>query len=124
MKANEFVRNKGFKTAKLITDCWVDYPETDVYLPDMMEYTFIAIEPTENCPFVSLRDLKRLIESYELVGNFGGIKRAKRILKKSYKSFNTMVSVVWNDKPFQCTIEKLEQAIADVESCMEVNGGN
>lgn len=73
---------------------------------------------TLNSEFMfNLLDIKSLIESHELVGNFGGIKRAKRIIKKSYKSFNTMVSVVWNDNPYQCTIEKLEQAILDVESC-------
>lgn len=103
MKANEFVKNKGPKTAKLIVDCWIDYPETDVYLPDMMEYTFIAIEPTENCPFVSLNDLKRLVESHELVASWGGLADAKVAVKVSrHKKY-------------------LKRAIADVESCMEVS---
>ena len=63
-------------------------------------------------------DLKRIIESHELVSNFGGLKRAKRILKKSYTQFNTMVSVVWNDRPFQCTVQQLEQSVSHVESCL------
>lgn len=106
MNANEFVENKGLKAAKLVVDCWIDYPETDVYLPDMMEYTFIAIEPTENCPFVSLNDLKRLVESHELVEKLGGLDEAKIYVPDGYKS------------------ERLKQAIADVESCMEVNDGS
>ena len=107
MKANEFVKNKGLKAAKLIIDCWIDYPETDVYLPDMMEYTFIAIEPTKNCPFVSLNDLKRLVESHELVKEHGSINRAKMYAESIY----TAPEVV----------DRLKQAIADVESCMEVS---
>lgn len=94
MKANEFITDKGIDEAIRHLECY----------------------GWRNTPFII--KLKRLVESHELVDNFGGIKRAKRILKKSYTSFNTMVSVVWNDKPFQCTIEKLEQAIADVESCL------
>lgn len=100
MKASEFVRNKGFKTAKLIIDCWINYPETDVYLPDMMEYTFIAIKPTENCPFVSLDDLKRLVESHELVEIWGGLE--------------------YIDQDIQITRypNRLKQAVLDVGSCL------
>jgi len=103
MKANEFVRNKGLKAAKLIIDCWIDYPETDVYIPDMMEYTFIAIEPTENCPFVSLGDIKRLVEAHDLVMEHGSIERAKK----------------YADSPYTAPEIKavLDKAISDVESC-------
>lgn len=101
MKATEFVKKKGYKTAKLIVDCWCDYPETDVYLPDMMEYTFIAIAPTENCPFVSLCDLKRLVESHELVESCGGLDAARKEAHKNCFDFNV----------------PLLKAIADVEAC-------
>lgn len=113
MKANEFVKNKGLKAAKLIVDCWIDYPETDVYLPDMMEYTFIAIEPTENCPFVSLNDLKRLVESHALVEKLGGLESAKKELQRQ--------SILRWINP---ETERLRVAIADVESCMEVKSEN
>lgn len=113
MKANEFVENKGLKAAKLIVDCWIDYPETDVYLPDMMEYTFIAIEPTENCPFVSLNDLKRLVESHALVEKLGGLESAKKELQRQ--------SILRWINP---ETERLRVAIADVESCMEVKSEN
>ena len=95
MKANEFVKENGIEKCKRILDDLTDQGHNgDFY-----------------------KELKRLAESHELVSNFGGLKRAKRILKKAYTSFNTMISVVWNDKPFQCNIQKLENAIADVESC-------
>ena len=95
MKENEFVKENGIEKCKRILDDLTDQGHNgDFY-----------------------KDLKRLVESHELVSNFGGLKRAKRILKKAYTSFNTMISVVWNDKPFQCNIQKLENAIADVESC-------
>ena len=111
MKANEFVKNKGLKAAKLIIDCWIDYPETDVYLPDMMEYTFIAIEPTKNCPFVSLNDLKRLVESHELVEKY---KRGRGIrFRVRWGMYRYGDTQEFNDR--------LKQAIADVESCMEVS---
>ena len=48
-------------------------------------------------------DLKRLVESHELVENWGGLDDAKFALQ--------LVRYP----------ERLKQAIADVESCMEVN---
>lgn len=122
MKANEFVENKGLKAAKLIVDCWIDYPETDVYLPDMMEYTFIAIEPTENCPFVSLNDLKRLVESHELVA-IHGFEKSKEIVANA-PSDDHFYSWTLGDSGVRdktVNIGKLRKAIADVESCMEVS---
>ncbi|NNH01643.1 hypothetical protein [Acinetobacter sp. ANC 5414] len=106
MKANEFVKNKGIKTAKLIIDCWRDYPETDVYLPEMMEYTFIAIKPTDTCPYVSLDDLKRLIRSHSLVADLYGPERARKYAESDYTAPEVKAA--------------LKQAIADVESCKEV----
>jgi len=55
-------------------------------------------------------DLKRLVESHELVESKGGLIKAKEILA---------------DNPVWCSGSKrhsspLEQAIADVESCTEV----
>ena len=122
MKANEFVKKFGWGWAKRVIELTIGNSWADHY--DIKEdsigtagtiYSKKLCEHNDN--FVCLRNLKRLVDSHELVSNFGGLKRAKRILKKAYTSFNTMISVVWNDNPFQCTIQKLEQAIADVESC-------
>lgn len=125
MKATEFVKKKGYKTAKLIVDCWCDYPETDVYLPDMMEYTFIAIAPTENCPFVSLCELKRLVESHELVNEFFnlealGFDKAIELAKKQIEELEDNETVeFWHrwDDDLSCTVARMKQAIADVEAC-------
>lgn len=108
MKANEFVKKFGLEHTKYLIE--------DTELSEFAIHSSCAGKYSMDT--VSAEDLKRLVESYELVSNFGGLKRAKRILKKAYTSFNTMVSVVWNDKPFQCNIQKLENAIADIESCL------
>ena len=69
-------------------------------------------------------ELKRLVESHELVEKFGGLDKAKKSLEKAYKRFTTKISysVEIDDKTYLTGvfIEDLEQAIADVESCMEV----
>lgn len=124
MKAYDFVENKGLKAAKLIVDCWIDYPETDVYLPDMMEYSFIAIEPTENCPFVSLNDLKRLVESHALVEKHGGLISARKYIKFLKSSVDIGLYHGLGNVDYKTEIPRIEQAIADVESCMEVKSEN
>ena len=52
-------------------------------------------------------DLKRLVESHELVKEYGSIVRAKMYAESTY----TAPEVV----------DRLKQAIADVESCLEVS---
>ena len=54
-------------------------------------------------------DLKRLVESYELVESYGGIESAKKELQHQ--------SILRWINP---ETERLRAAIADVESCMEV----
>lgn len=121
MKATEFVKKKGYKTAKLIVDCWCDYPETDVYLPDMMEYTFIAIAPTENCPFVSLCDLKRLVESHEILGLFKSLDQAKADVAACEYAGHADLLVKLDCGIGYINTARVKQAIADVEACHEVN---
>lgn len=104
MKANEFVKKFGWDVSTKLSR-------------EMKGITESVADGVAGWGQSEWDKLKRLVESHELVSNFGGLKRANRILKKAYTSFNTLISVVWNDKPFQCTIQKLEQAIADVESC-------
>ena len=84
MKANEFVKKHGLEYAKHIAY------EDSVILVDL-DYS----------------DLKRLVESHELVESKGGLIKAKEILA---------------DNPVWCSGSKrysspLERAIADVESC-------
>ena len=64
-------------------------------------------------------DLKRLVESHELVKSRGGLDAAKHeliLLQKHLKNTFGYVTIVASEK-----IENLKQAIADVESCMEVS---
>lgn len=91
MKANEFVRKFGFKSAKY----WIDHFNNVNTLPD----EFINIE--------FLNNLKRLIESHEFVERNDGIESAKMMIERT-------------KFPLSDRIIRLKRAIADVESCMEV----
>ena len=54
-------------------------------------------------------DLKRLVESHELVGSYGGLESSK--LTVNYPNF-------LNDEDIKTTNHRLSKAIADVESCL------
>lgn len=116
MNANEFMKKIGFKAAKSIVNRWPFSTETDVYLPEMKEYTYIAIPPTETDPYVSLADLQRIVESCEIVESLEGLDRAKLFIK--HREFNLERGIY-----FKCTIEgikkrvdRVKQAVLDVES--------
>ena len=87
MKANEFVKKFGSKSAKY----WIDHFNNVNTLPD----EFINTE--------FLGDLKRLIESHELVKDYYGLTRAKEHAESNYTAPEIK--------------DALKQAIADVESC-------
>lgn len=55
--------------------------------------------------------LKRLVESHELVESYGGLSQSRRWIERTvFKLSDSMIA--------------LKKAIADVESCMEVNDGS
>ena len=87
MKANEFVKKFGSKSAKY----WIDHFNNVNTLPD----EFINTE--------FLGDLKRLVESHELVEKHGGLENAK----------DEYFSCVQNNEP----ASYVAKAIFDVESC-------
>lgn len=99
MRANEFVKKFGLSHT--------------VYLLKDTELTEFAIH--SNCAgkhymdTVCVSDLKRLVESHELVGRFGGLEMAKGVAaiddNESYLG----------ERFGPC--DELKQAIADVESC-------
>jgi len=69
----------------------------------------------------SLFDLKRLVESHELVERCGGLNSLKAWVKET-KSKLSLATYFHCNKPLVLIqIEKAEQAIADVEACHEVN---
>jgi len=87
MKATEFVKKFGwFATTRLVNG--VD---------------------TTNDPYftILLDDLKRLVESHELVNHMGGLEKA--------------MDAVINQEANGRNMTQLAQAIADVEACHEVN---
>ena len=83
MKANEFVKAMGIKSVKQFLE------NDNIRSKEMHD------------------DLKRLVESHELVKEHGTIERAKEYANSPYTAPEVK--------------ERLKQAIADVESCMEVN---
>ena len=72
----------------------------------------IAIMAVEECPSeyeLDTVELKRLVESHELVESKGGIELSKKEVRQR--------SIVrWVDPE----VERLREAIADVEACKEV----
>lgn len=85
MKANEFVKSFGWKEAKKKNS------EGDNF--------YVWRRDKE-----LFKDLKRLVESHDLVENHNGVDMAKRFID---------ANIECNDS------DRLKQAIADVESCME-----
>lgn len=81
MKANEFVLEHGWDAAKRLVE--------------NNKHTGRTLSPSE-------LELKRLVESYELMGSKGGLDAAKNIVKSQHNLYTDM---------------RLVQAIADVESC-------
>lgn len=79
MKANEFFKAMGIKAVRQFLE------NDNIRTKEMHD------------------DLKRLVESHELVEKVGGLAEAKRIANNPLAIFNTL---------------PLKQAIADVESCL------
>ena len=84
MKANEYINKYGVDCAKEILK----------HNQDLMNIGFFT-------------DIKRLVESHELVKEHGTIERAKEYANSPYTAPEVK--------------ERLKQAIADVESCMEAS---
>lgn len=113
MKANEFVKKFGLDAFRLS----VGFVSTRKYLvvyEDEIDFTD-EIKPSHGeCVFDSL-EVKRLVESHELVKSRGGLDAAKHeliLLQKHLNNTFGYVTIITSEK-----IENLKQAIADVESC-------
>lgn len=101
MKANKFVKNHGIETSKtLISRAHKEGVDTTYFVYSQKDDCFHnhCWDETD----VWLSELKRLVESWELVDSIGGLQFAKNFIKQTG---STMGNV-------------LEQAIADVESCL------
>lgn len=93
MKANDFVRKFGWEKAKEFSQ---------IIIKGLCKKFDFEINTGESIElaYVDLNDLKRLVESWELVERFGGLSDAREVVKmgRYYKY--------------------LKRAIADVESCL------
>ena len=110
MKANEFVKKFGLEDAKTTSNPKHETIDNDLhYCTGIKDYTdgFDDYEPCPDC--VNIIDLKRLVESHELVELTGGLEMAKSVL-----------DIEINAKHYEYDASKVTQlskAIADVESC-------
>ncbi|OTS28918.1 hypothetical protein [Acinetobacter baumannii] len=92
MKPEHFIREFGEKKAREVVEgahSWAD-----VLLAPTGEYCSICIPPDDADEFVSIEDLKRLVESVDRVNAFGGLKDAKAVVKmgKHYKYLKAHIS--------------------------------
>ena len=96
MKANELVKKYGIEHSKDVANGWItNYENTN------------------------LDDLKRLVESWELVEKHGGLISARKYLKFLRSSVDIGLYHGLGDVDYKTEIPLIEQAIADVESCTE-----
>lgn len=110
MRSNEFVKKFGLKITKKILRNAPDWAYETAGIKDYANKEWSESYPMD--AYVKVDDLKRLVESHELVEKFGGLFQAKVILDK--EGFTGGIEL--NDDLI--SDDELKQAIADVESCM------
>ena len=121
--AIQFIKEQGVEKAREVVE---GAPDGATHLSnDTRHYVNADFKPLpahikEQLPeLIVLKDLKRLVESLDLVKSYGGIINAKHeliLLQKHLNNTFGYVTIITSEK-----IENLKQAIADVESCMEVS---
>lgn len=111
MNAIQFIKLYGLHSARVTVD---DAQENTHYCTEAGYHSIkldVAYEPCPDC--VSIPDLKRLVDSVDLVKSYGGIINAKNeliLLQKHLNNTFGYVTIITSEK-----IENLEQAIADYE---------
>lgn len=110
MKANEFVKEHGFQYTRNLVRGYPNHTHvTDDGRMFISEKDYVEFAPhfkSSLSDAVKISDLKRLVASHELVESKGGLDATKHIVKSQHNLYTDM---------------RLVQAIADVESCMEVS---
>lgn len=125
MNANEFVKKYGLELSREIVNKQPKWA-SNVRVSEIIgtwEYTEKVL------PSFSIVELKGLVESHELVNEFFnlealGFDKAIELAKKQIEELEDNETVeFWHrwDDDLSCTVARMKQAIADVESCMEVN---
>ena len=110
--AIEFVKEFGWYLAKEYVD------ECPSYCNYLHEHGFYSISETWqlNKNHVLVLDLKRLVKSHKLVESFGGLDLAKECLGQLPNKYQSY-TLTRDDTGVTTQSFKLQQAIADVESC-------
>ena len=107
MKANEFVKKHGLNKAKVLLSTQgktIANLKSEYTAEQLKEYQGYIVSDD----LMSLVELKRLVESHELIKkDFESVEMAE---------YEYMISASYNE-PYWV---RVKQAIADVESCMEV----
>ncbi len=123
MKATEFVKKFGLDEAKgLIAK------HEKCYMPDVFDMWSDELQDFVLCTKYAsfdMSDLKRLVESHELVNEFFnlealGFDKAIELAKKQIEELEDNETVeFWHrwDDDLSCTVARMKQAIADVEAC-------
>ena len=119
MKANEFVKKHGCDSFKAAVICpqFKRYNYAILYY-DEVDFSNEFIEKRADYMFKT-SEIKRLVESHDLVVQCGGLEDARSHLESI--RFN-IATKTWFGRAllnWSLYADKLEQAIADVESCME-----
>jgi len=107
VKANEFVKKHGWDSLLIAKT-----------LPKFNRYKYVIFYADEidfsnefhagrKSYMFDVAEVKRLVESYKVVEQFGGLEKA----------MDAVINQEANGRP----MNQLAQAIADVESCMEVS---
>ena len=106
MKANEFVKSYGLNSFKAAMACpqFVRHKYAIIY-SDEIDFSNELIEKHADYMFKA-SDIKRLVDSHELVKDYYGLTRAKEHAESNYTAPELKAA--------------LKQAIADVEACKEV----
>ena len=99
MKANKFVKKYGIDKAKELVSSIINTISVDGYVCDPC---FIA----DDGEHVGYNDLKRYVDSYELVESYGCLESAKEFVGSEYRKLSQPK-----------TYNRLCEAILDVESC-------
>ena len=103
MKANEFFKKHGLAEVKIL-------------LTSPSHGFFFKEDFYKHYGFDIYEDLKRLVESHELVESFGGLEMAKESLKNLPSEYQSY-TMTRDDTGATTQSFKLNQAIFDVESC-------
>lgn len=106
MKANEFVKKYGFNGAYKLRQGLFNLFENNLCI-----LSGSVCRLSDNEPLFSLGELKRLVESHDLVESIGGLDYLKKYIDEQTGSNSDCPLVE------QLFIVKAKAAIADVESC-------